>query len=66
MLAAAVGERHNLFVISDEIYDRLMYGVEHTCFASLPGMRERTLLMGGFSKAYAMTGWRLVSAMVYI
>ncbi|RMG50852.1 MAG: aminotransferase class I/II-fold pyridoxal phosphate-dependent enzyme, partial [Chloroflexi bacterium] len=46
-------------VISDEIYDRLVYGVEHTCFAALPGMRERTVLLGGFSKAYAMTGWRL-------
>jgi len=56
---ADVAERHNLFVISDEIYDRLVYGGEHTCFASLPGMRDRTLLMGGFSKAYAMTGWRL-------
>ena len=60
MLAIAdVAVRHNLFVVSDEIYDRLVYGVEHTCVASLPGMRERTLLMGGFSKAYAMTGWRL-------
>ncbi|MEX0786298.1 MAG: aminotransferase class I/II-fold pyridoxal phosphate-dependent enzyme [Dehalococcoidia bacterium] len=60
MLAiAAVAERHNLFVISDEIYDRLVYDGEHTSFASLPGMRERTVLMGGFSKAYAMTGWRL-------
>ncbi|HWQ14647.1 MAG TPA: aminotransferase class I/II-fold pyridoxal phosphate-dependent enzyme [Roseiflexaceae bacterium] len=56
---AALAERHDLLVFSDEIYDRLVYGVEHTCFASLPGMRERTLLMGGFSKAYAMTGWRL-------
>lgn len=56
---AEVAERHNLFVISDEIYDRLVYGVEHTCFAALPGMRDRTLLMNGFSKAYAMTGWRL-------
>jgi aminotransferase len=56
---AAVAERHNLLVISDEIYDRLVYGVEHTCFASLPGMRDRTILLGGFSKAYAMTGWRL-------
>ena len=56
---AEVVERHNLFVVSDEIYDRLVYGFEHTCFASLPGMRDRTLLMGGFSKAYAMTGWRL-------
>jgi aminotransferase len=56
---AALAERHDLLVFSDEIYDRLVYGVEHTCFASLPGMRERTVLMGGFSKAYAMTGWRL-------
>ncbi|MGQ9927645.1 MAG: aminotransferase class I/II-fold pyridoxal phosphate-dependent enzyme [Chloroflexaceae bacterium] len=56
---AAVAERHDLLVISDEIYDRLVYGVEHTCFATLPCMRERTILIGGFSKAYAMTGWRL-------
>src|SRR3990172_8135018 len=59
LAVAHVAERHNLFVISDEIYDRLVYGVEHTCLASLPGMRDRTLLVGGFSKAYAMTGWRL-------
>ncbi len=60
MLAvAAIVEKHNLFVISDEIYDRLVYGVEHVCFSTLPGMRERTILLGGFSKAYAMTGWRL-------
>ena len=59
LAVAEVAERHNLFVISDEIYERLVYGVEHTCFATLPGMRDRTLLMGGFSKAYAMTGWRL-------
>ncbi len=52
-------ERHDLFVVSDEIYDRLVYGVEHVCFASLPGMRDRTILLGGFSKSYAMTGWRL-------
>jgi aminotransferase len=56
---AAVAVRHDLLVLSDEIYDRLVYGVEHTCFASLPGMRDRTVLLGGFSKAYAMTGWRL-------
>jgi aminotransferase len=56
---ARIVEKHNLFVVSDEIYDRLVYGTEHTCFSSLPGMRERTILMGGFSKAYAMTGWRL-------
>ncbi len=56
---AAIADRHDLLVFSDEIYDRLIYGVEHTCLASLPGMRERTVLLGGFSKAYAMTGWRL-------
>jgi aminotransferase len=56
---AEIVEKHNLFVISDEIYDRLVYGTEHVCFSTLPGMRERTILMGGFSKAYAMTGWRL-------
>ena len=56
---ADVAERYDLLVFSDEIYDRLVYGVEHTCFASLPGMRDRTILLGGFSKAYAMTGWRL-------
>ncbi len=56
---ATVAERHDLLVFSDEIYDRLVYGVDHTCFASLPNMQSRTILMGGFSKAYAMTGWRL-------
>jgi aminotransferase len=56
---ADVVRRHDLFVISDEIYDRLVYGVEHTCFSSLPGMKERTVLLGGFSKTYAMTGFRL-------
>jgi aminotransferase len=49
----------NLMVASDEIYARLTYGVPHTCFASLPGMKEHTILLGGFSKAYAMTGWRI-------
>jgi aminotransferase len=56
---AEVVERHDLAVISDELYDRMTYDGKHTCFASLPGMRERTVLLGGFSKAYAMTGWRL-------
>jgi len=56
---ADVARRHRLLVISDEIYARLVYGVEHTCFATLPGMRERTVFLGGFSKAYAMTGWRV-------
>ncbi|NWG21584.1 MAG: aminotransferase class I/II-fold pyridoxal phosphate-dependent enzyme [Chloroflexi bacterium] len=54
-----LAERHDLLVFSDEIYDRLVYGMRHTCFAALPGARERTVLLGGFSKAYAMTGWRL-------
>ncbi|NLE43906.1 MAG: aminotransferase class I/II-fold pyridoxal phosphate-dependent enzyme [Chloroflexi bacterium] len=56
---AEIAERHDLVVISDEIYDQLVYGVTHTCFAALPGMRERTILLQGFSKAYAMTGWRI-------
>ncbi|MFH1638754.1 MAG: aminotransferase class I/II-fold pyridoxal phosphate-dependent enzyme [Chloroflexota bacterium] len=56
---AEVARRHNLLVISDEIYARLTYGAEHTCFASLPGIKENTILLGGFSKAYAMTGWRV-------
>lgn len=56
---AALAEKHNLLVISDEIYDRLVYNQEHICFPTLPGMQERTLLLGGFSKDYAMTGWRI-------
>ena len=59
MKLAALVEKYDLMVVSDEIYDRLVYGTEHVCFASLPGMQERTVLMGGFSKAYAMTGWRI-------
>ena len=56
---AEVARRHQLMVISDEIYASLVYGVEHTCFATLPRMKENTILLGGFSKAYAMTGWRI-------
>ena len=56
---AQLAEKHGLLVISDEIYARLVYGVDHTCFSSLPGMKERTILIGGFSKSYAMTGWRI-------
>ena len=56
---AAVAEEHDLLITSDEIYDQLVYGVEHTCVPSLPGMRDRTILLGGFSKNYAMTGWRI-------
>ena len=54
-----IAEKHDLVVISDEIYDRLVYGQEHVCFPAFPGMQERTLLLGGFSKDYAMTGWRI-------
>ena len=56
---AEIARRHRLLVISDEIYARLVYGVKHTCFATLPEMKESTILLGGFSKAYAMTGWRI-------
>ena len=56
---AAIAKQHNLLVISDEIYDRLVYDTEHVCFPSLPGMTGRTILLQGFSKAYAMTGWRI-------
>lgn len=56
---AEVAAAHDLVVISDELYDQLIYGVEHVCFPALPGMRPRTLLLGGFSKNYAMTGWRI-------
>lgn len=56
-------ERHDLFVVSDEIYDRLVYGEAyrqgHVCLPSIPSLRDRTVLLGGFSKNYAMTGWRL-------
>ncbi len=56
---AEVAGRHHLIVVSDEIYARLVYGVEHVCYAGLPGVRDNTILLGGFSKAYAMTGWRV-------
>lgn len=50
---------HDLFVISDEIYSELTYGVRHTSIAEFPGMKERTIVINGFSKSHAMTGWRL-------
>ena len=52
-------KKHDLFVISDEIYSELTYGREHVSIASFEGMKERTILINGFSKAFAMTGWRL-------
>ena len=56
---AEVVIEHDLFVLSDEIYSELTYQGDHVSIASLPGMRERTLTINGFSKSYAMTGWRL-------
>jgi aminotransferase len=57
---ADIANRHDLLVVSDEIYDRLVYGDHrHTPIAALSGMRDRTITIGGFSKAYAMTGWRV-------
>ena len=57
---ASVADEHDLLVYSDEIYDRLVYGDHaHAAFSALPRMRERTVLLGGFSKSYAMTGWRI-------
>ena len=57
---AEIAVRHDLLVYSDEIYDRLAYGTyRHRMMSALPGMRDRTIVMGGFSKAYAMTGWRV-------
>ncbi|MHC3129146.1 MAG: aminotransferase class I/II-fold pyridoxal phosphate-dependent enzyme [Candidatus Bathyarchaeota archaeon] len=56
---AEVATERDLLVISDEIYGHLTYDGMHTCFASLPGMKERTVVLNGFSKAYAMTGWRI-------
>ena len=57
-IAEVVVEK-DLFVISDEIYSALTYGAQHTSIASFPGMQERTIVINGFSKAFAMTGWRL-------
>ncbi|WP_042202033.1 aminotransferase class I/II-fold pyridoxal phosphate-dependent enzyme [Paenibacillus camerounensis] len=56
---AKVVEKHDLIVISDEIYAELTYGSNHVSFPSLPGMMDRTILVSGFSKAFAMTGWRM-------
>ncbi len=57
---AEVVKKHNLFVMSDEIYSELTYGdTSHVCFSSLDGMKERTVVVNGFSKSYSMTGWRM-------
>ncbi len=56
---AALAQKHDFWVLSDEIYSRILYEGEHFSFLSVPGMRERTILLEGHSKTYAMTGWRL-------
>ena len=56
---ARLAREHDLLVYTDEIYDRLVYGVEHHSIASIPEMKERTIYLAGFSKSYAMTGWRV-------
>ena len=56
---ANLAQKYNLLVISDELYARLTYNTEHTCFASLAAMKERTILLSGLSKSHAMTGWRI-------
>jgi aspartate aminotransferase/aspartate/glutamate/aspartate-prephenate aminotransferase len=58
-LAEVLRRHEGVYVLSDEIYEYVLYGAEHTAFASLPGMRERTVTVNGFSKGFAMTGWRL-------
>ncbi len=56
---ADVVNEHDLIVVSDEIYDKLTYNGSHCCFSSLNGMKDKTIILNGFSKAYAMTGWRI-------
>jgi len=56
---ARLATEHDLLVYADEIYDRLVYGTEHHSIASIPEMKERTIYLAGFSKSYAMTGWRV-------
>ena len=56
---AAFAQARDLFVMSDEIYESMVFNGSHTCFAALPGMKERTILVGGVSKSHCMTGWRL-------
>jgi aspartate aminotransferase len=61
---ALIAQEHDLVVLSDEIYSRIQYEGEHVSIATLPGMAERTIVLDGFSKTYAMTGWRLGYAIV--
>ena len=59
MFIAALARKHSFHILSDEIYARILYQGQHLSIASLPGMAERTIVLDGFSKTYAMTGWRL-------
>ena len=58
-VADCIADRDDVFVLSDEVYSRIIYKGKHESIASLPGMKEKTILLDGFSKTYAMTGWRL-------
>jgi len=58
-VADCIADRDDVFVLSDEVYSRIIYNGKHESIASLPGMKEKTILLDGFSKTYAMTGWRL-------
>ena len=58
-LAEVLRQNEQVYVLSDEIYEHILFDAEHRSFAALPGMKERTITVNGFSKAYAMTGWRL-------
>jgi aspartate aminotransferase len=59
VIADLIANRDDVLVLSDEIYDRIIYEGKHESIASLPGMKEKTIILNGFSKIYAMTGWRL-------
>lgn len=59
LIADCIADREDILVLSDEIYSRIIYEGEHESIASLPGMKEKTIILDGFSKTYAMTGWRL-------
>lgn len=59
VIADCIADRDDVFVLADEIYSRIIYEGKHESIASLPGMKDKTILLDGFSKTYAMTGWRL-------
>ncbi|MEM2280486.1 MAG: pyridoxal phosphate-dependent aminotransferase [Candidatus Bathyarchaeia archaeon] len=59
VIADCIADREDVVVLSDEVYSRIIYEGEHESIASLPGMKEKTIILDGFSKTYAMTGWRL-------